>query len=376
MADGGWAFFLSEQKIYFHKCRCNNNMPSKKTKSNIIWFKNCSSKDFPQVGGKNANLGEMFQIGLRVPPGFAVTTHAFNTFIDRGRVRNEIVRTLSQIPPEDTHALEEAGRQIRERIESTPLPETIAKQIRQSYKKLCNLCGVMDLPVAVRSSATSEDTKMASFAGLHDSYLWVRGEDEVIRHVLKCWASLFTDRVIAYRNHIGWPHDKVTISVGVQKMVNAKCAGVMFTIDPVMGDPDKITIEGNWGLGESVVKGEVSPDHFLVEKQTLEILEEMVSPKTLCYLMEGDKVVRTEPPIEIQNEQCISKEELVEIARLGKIAEVHYQSPQDMEWAIDADLSFPENIFLVQSRPVTSAGKPKQSNTDIIIDMMSSLFRR
>jgi pyruvate,water dikinase len=351
-------------------------MPSKKTKQNIIWFKNCSSKDFPQVGGKNANLGEMFQLGLRVPPGFAVTTHAFNTFIDRGRVRNEIVRTLSQIPPENIPALEEAGLQIRERIESTPLPETIAKQIRQSYKKLCNLCGVLDVPVAVRSSATSEDTKMASFAGLHDSYLWVRGEDEVIRHVLKCWASLFTDRVIAYRNHIGWPHDKVTISVGVQKMVNAKCAGVMFTIDPVMGDENKIVVEGNWGLGESVVKGEVSPDHFLVDKQSSEILEKNVSPKLVCYQLVGNQVVCMPPSPEKQNQLCLNDEELIEIVRLGKISEAHYQLPQDLEWAIDVDLSFPENVFLVQTRPVTSAGKPKQSNTDIIIDMMSSLFRR
>ncbi len=196
-------------------------MPPKKTTQNIIWFKNCSSKDFPQVGGKNANLGEMFQLGLRVPPGFAVTTNAFDTFIDRGRVRNNIVRTLSQIPPEDIHALEGAGRQIRDLIESTSIPGKIVKEIKEAYQKLGDLCGIPDLPVAVRSSATSEDLKTASFAGQHESYLWVRGEEEVIQHILKCWASLFTDRAIAYRNQIGWPHDKVTISVGVQKMVNA-----------------------------------------------------------------------------------------------------------------------------------------------------------
>jgi pyruvate,water dikinase len=351
-------------------------MPSKKPTQNIIWFKKCSSKDFSQVGGKNANLGEMFQLGLRVPPGFAVTTHAFDTFIDRGRVRNEIVRTLSQIPFENIKALEEAGRQVRDLVESTPIPKGIVKEIKEAYKKLCKSCGVADLPVAVRSSATSEDLKTASFAGQHESYLWVRGEEEVIQHILKCWASLFTDRAIAYRNQIGWPHDKVTISVGVQKMVNAKCAGVMFTIDPVVGDPEKIVIEGNWGLGESVVKGEVSPDHFLVDKKSLEILEKMISSKTVCYELVGDKVICIEPTIEKQNEPCIDDEALMELVRLGKIAETHYQSAQDLEWAIDVDLPFPENIFLVQTRPVTSAGKPKQSNTDIIIDMMSSLFRR
>jgi len=345
-------------------------------KKHVIWFRDCSSQHYLQVGGKNANLGEMLQIGLRVPPGFAITTHAFDTVWEKERVRSQIIRILSEITPEDVKALEEAGRDVRSLIESTPVPETIAKQIRQSYKKLCKLCGVSDLPVAVRSSATSEDTKMASFAGLHDSYLCIRGGDEVIQHTLKCWASLFTDRVIAYRNHIGWPHDKVTISVGIQKMVNAKCAGVMFTIDPVAGDPDKIIIEGNWGLGESVVKGEVSPDHFVVDKESLEILNKTIAPKILCYQRGENQVVRIEPPIEKQNQVCLSDEELMELVRLGKIAEAHYQSAQDLEWAIDVDLPFPENIFLVQTRPVTGAGRPKRNDADIIIDMMSSLFRR
>jgi pyruvate,water dikinase len=318
----------------------------------------------------------MFQLGLRVPPGFAVTTYAFDTFIDRERVRNKIVRILSQIPPEDIPALEGAGRQIRDLIESTPIPENITKEIKEAYQKLGDLCGIPDLPVAVRSSATSEDLKTASFAGQHESYLWVRGKEEVIQHLLKCWASLFTDRAIAYRNQIGWPHDKVTISVGVQKMVNAKCAGVMFTIDPVIGDENKIVVEGNWGLGESVVKGEVSPDHFLVDKQSSEILEKSVALKLVSYQLEGNKVVCASPSPEKQNQLCLNDEELAEIVRLGKISEAHYQSPQDLEWAIDVDLPFPENVFLVQTRPVTSAGKPKQSNTDIIIDMMSSLFRR
>ncbi len=327
------------------------------------------------MGGKNANLGEMLRLGLRVPPGFAVTTYAFDTFVKRGRVRDQIVRTLSQMPPDNVQALEKAGQTVRDLIESTPIPEKIVKEIGQAYKKLSDLCGVPDLPVAVRSSATSEDLKTASFAGQHESYLWVRGEEQVIRHILKCWASLFTDRAIAYRNQIGWPHDNVTISVGIQKMVKAKCAGVMFTIDPVLGDEGKIVVEGNWGLGESVVKGEVSPDHFLVDKKSFEILDRTISLKTICYQLEGNKVVCVEPSAEKQNEQCVNDEALLELVRLGKLAEAHYQSAQDLEWAIDEDLPYPENIFLVQSRPVTKAGKPKQSDADIIIDMMSSLFR-
>jgi len=347
-----------------------------KSKKHILWFKDCSSKDLPRVGGKNANLGEMLRLGLRVPPGFAVTTFAFDTFVERGRVRDQIVRTLSQIPPENVQALKKAGQTVRDLIESTPIPENIVKEIGQAYKKLCDLCGVPDLPVAVRSSATSEDLKTASFAGQHESYLWVRGEEQVTRHILKCWASLFTDRAIAYRNQIGWPHDNVTISVGIQKMVKAKCAGVMFTIDPVLGDEDKIVVEANWGLGESVVKGEVSPDHFLVDKKSFEILDRTISQKTICYQLEGNKVVCVEPSVERQNQQCVNDEALLELVRLGKLAEAHYQSAQDLEWAIDEDLPYPENIFLVQSRPVTKAGKPRQSDADIIIDMMSSLFRR
>jgi pyruvate,water dikinase len=347
-----------------------------KSKKHIIWFKDCSGKDLPRVGGKNANLGEMLRLGLRVPPGFAVTTYAFDTFVKRGRVRDQIVRTLSQIPPENVQALEKAGQTVRDLIESTPIPEKIVEEIGQAYRKLCDLCGIPDLPVAVRSSATSEDLKTASFAGQHESYLWIRGEEQVISHILKCWASLFTDRAIAYRNQIGWPHDNVTISVGVQKMVKAKCAGVMFTIDPVLGDKDKIVVEGNWGLGESVVKGEVSPDHFLVDKKSSEILDRTISPKTICYQLEGNKVVCVEPSLEKQNQQCVNDEALLELVRLGKLAEAHYQSAQDLEWAIDEDLPYPENIFLVQSRPVTKAGKPRQTDADIIIDMMSSLFRR
>ena len=347
-----------------------------KTKKYIIWLNDCSSKDYPQVGGKNANLGEMLQIGLRVPPGFAVTTHAFDTFLDKGRVRNEILRTLSKIPLDDIKALEEAGQKVRNLIQSTSIPPAIPKEIKGAYRKMCDLSGISEIPVAVRSSATSEDLKTASFAGQHDSYLWVRGEEQVIRHILKCWASLFTDRVIAYRNQIAWPHDKVTISVGVQKMVNARCAGVLVTVDPVVGDADKIVIEGNWGLGESVVKGEVSPDHFLVDKKSHEILDRTISLKTVCYQLEGNKVVCVEPSVEKQNEPCINDEALIELVRLGKIAEAHYQAAQDLEWAIDEDLPFPENIFLVQTRPVTTAGKPRQSDTDVIIDMMSSLFRR
>ena len=350
-------------------------MPQKRNKS-IIWFKDCSGKDIPRVGGKNANLGEMLKMDLRVPPGFAVTTQAFDAFLDKGRVRNQIVRTLPQIQFDDIKALEKAGCQIRDLIESTPIPKKIVEEIKEAYRELANLCRVPDLPVAVRSSATSEDLKTASFTGQHESYLWIRGGEEVVRHILKCWASLFTDRAIAYRNQVGWPHDKVTISVGVQKMVKAKCAGVMFTIDPVIGDESKIVVEGNWGLGESVVKGEVSPDHFIVDKQSSEILEKTVAFKLLCYQLEGNKVVCSPPSSEKQNQLCLSDEELVEIVRLGKISEAHYQSAQDLEWAIDIDLPFPENVFLVQTRPVTSSGKPKRSDADVIIDMMSSLFRR
>jgi len=209
--------------------------------------------------------------------------------------------------------------------------------------------------VAVRSSATAEDLPDASFAGQQETFLNVKSVNDLLEKTVKCWSSLFTPRAIFYRTEKGFAHEQVLISVGVQKMVNSKAAGVIFTINPVTGDPNQIVIEGNYGLGEAVVSGAVTPDDFVVDKKTLNIVERRISKKTVQYLRDpsAGKTVHVDVPIDVQEQPCISDEEILKLAELAKRIEQHYGKAQDIEWAIDSDLSFPSNIFIVQSRPET-----------------------
>ncbi len=323
----------------------------------VIWFENLRKTDIPSVGGKNANLGEMINIGIPVPPGFAITAYAYKKFIEETGIAQKIYDIINETvtDPTDPKQYEEASKKIRELVESTPMPKEIEESIRTAYRELCRRLNANDVSVAVRSSATAEDLPDASFAGQQETYLNVKGENELLEKTVKCWSSLFTTRAIFYRNEKGFPHEKVLISVGVQKMVNAKAAGVMFTINPVTGNPDQIVIEGNYGLGESVVSGAVTPDDFIVDKNTLEIIEKRIAKKTVQYVRDPNtgKTVHTEVPAEKQEQPCISDEEIVKLAGLGKHIEQHYGKPQDIEWAIDAESPFPSNIFIVQSRPET-----------------------
>ena len=323
----------------------------------VIWFENLRKTDIPSVGGKNANLGEMINVGIPVPPGFAITAYAYKKFIEETGIAQKIYDIINETvtDPTDPKQYEEASKKIRELVESTPMPKEIEESIRTAYRELCRRLNANDVSVAVRSSATAEDLPDASFAGQQETYLNVKGEDELLEKTVKCWSSLFTTRAIFYRNEKGFPHEKVLISVGVQKMVNAKAAGVMFTINPVTGNPNQIIIEGNYGLGESVVSGAVTPDDFIVDKNTLEIVEKRIAKKTVQYVRDPNtgKTVHTEVPAEKQEQPCISDEEIVKLAELGKHIEQHYGKPQDIEWAIDAESPFPSNIFIVQSRPET-----------------------
>ncbi len=349
-------------------------------------FEECYKGMLPLVGGKNANLGEMVNVGIRVPPGFAVTSKAFQQYMEKEALWAQIREKLSDKPPDDIKGIFKAGKEIREYILSTPIPNEIQEEIIAAYGSLCAGCGVTDLPVAVRSSATAEDLKEASFAGQQDTYLWIWGNDAVVRATHECWASLFTDRAITYRMRVGFPQDGVLISVGIQKMVNARSAGVMFTLDPVTGDSSKITIDANWGFGESIVQGMVCPDSFIVDKKSLAIKQSIIGQKDQMVVANG-RGTKVEPvPIEQQVVPCISVNEITEIAKMGMRIEKHYGSPQDIEWAIDRDLPFPENIFSTQARPVTAAGKRAfgekvmkekgKSDTDHIIDLMLKGFGR
>jgi pyruvate,water dikinase len=351
-------------------------MTLNKTIKNIIWLKDCSEENILQVGGKNANLGRMLKLGIRVPPGFAVNTSTFDNFLDRTGIRHKIVNLLFRISIEDLKTVEEVGAQVRNLIELTEVPKEIFEEIKESYERLCDLCKVQDLPVAIRSSATSEDLAIASFAGQHETYLGVRKVDNVTRHILKCWASLFTDRAIAYRSRMGWPQDKVTISVGIQKMVNAKCAGVMFTIDPISGDQDKIIIEGNWGLGESVVSGKVNVDMYVVNKKNLKIIEKKLGDKRIQMVAKGEKIVEEELTEEKQNAYVLNDEEIIEVTKMGKILESYFGCPQDIEWAIDTDIPFPDNVFFLQTRPIVGGKvkKPKTTEEKVIDELMKVFF--
>ncbi|MCD6096313.1 MAG: phosphoenolpyruvate synthase, partial [Thermoprotei archaeon] len=329
-----------------------------KSKAIILWFEELGKEDVPLVGGKCANLGEMINAGIPVPPGFAITAYAYKRFIEETGIKDKINQVLSEViktrAPEE---YEEASKRIRKMIEEAEMPDYIKEEIKKAYIELCKRVGLKEpkLPVAVRSSATAEDLPDASFAGQQETYLNVVGVEDVLDKVKKCWSSLFTPRAIFYRDEKGFKHEKVLISVAVQKMVNAKAAGVMFTLHPVTGDESKIVIEGNWGLGESVVSGSVTPDEYVVDKSTMKIVEKRIAKKTV-WSTRDPKTGETEIvplPEELQEKPCLTDEEVIELAKLAIKIQEHYGRHMDIEWAIDKDLPFPENVFIVQARPET-----------------------
>ena len=323
----------------------------------IIWFENLRKTDIPSVGGKNANLGEMINAGISVPPGFAVTAFSYKKFIEETGVSEKIYAIIREtvIDQNEPKQYDVASKKIRKLMKSTPVPKDVENAVRNAYEELCKRLGTNLVFVAVRSSATAEDLPDASFAGQQETYLNVKGEDELLERTVDCWSSLFTPRAIFYRTQKGFKHENVLISVGVQEMVNAKAAGVMFTLNPVTGDPNHIVIEGNWGLGEAVVSGAVIPDYFLVDKTSMQIVERKIAKKTVEYGRnpETGENIHNEIPPEQQEVPCLKDEEILKLAEVGKSIEKHYGKAQDVEWATDRDLSFPENLFIVQSRPET-----------------------
>ena len=321
----------------------------------VLDFEKLDKNALPVVGGKNASLGEMIKADIRVPPGFAVTTDSYLIFIADGGIKDRIIDAVSNLDHEDVEALNKASADVQALIKKTPMPESASEAIKNGYLQLCEKCTVESVPVAVRSSATAEDLPTASFAGQQDTYLWIQGADQVITHVQKCWASLYTPRAIAYRIKNDFPHEKVLISVGVQKMVNSKAAGVMFTLNPTDGDISKVLIEGNWGLGETVVSGSVNPDKFVVDKVMMEINERSISTKHIecVYDLEKGQVVDADVDEDMQCACCLTDDEIKALVVAAKNIENHYGRPMDIEWAIDKDISFPENMFIVQARPET-----------------------
>lgn len=352
----------------------------------ILWFDQCDVHSVRDVGGKAANLGEMVKAGIRVPPGFAVTKDAYVRSVVQHVTWSDIEHVLNGFNPEDLGQVAAAGQSVRDLIRQVPLKPEIEGCIRDAYGQLCHNCRDESMPVAVRSSATAEDLAGASFAGQQETFLRVRGADEVVQKTVDCWVSLFTDRAISYRAKMGFPGAGLAIAVAIQQMVSAQAAGVMFTVDPVTGDPSRIIIEANWGLGESIVQGMVIPDHFEVDKFTLDILDRQIGEKSQRVVADT-RGTRVEPvPTEERMMFCLTDEEIRSLAQLAMAVEKHYGAPEDIEWAIDERMPLPNNVFLLQARPVTVAGrKPSQDyqkgqgkdTTDHLIDLMlKSTFRR
>ncbi len=321
----------------------------------LIPFEECDITMVSRVGGKCASLGELMKAQIPVPPGFAITTDAYRLFLDENGLTDKVFNRLEGLNDSMIDEVQTASEDIRAWIEAGKISETQEDFIAEQYRLLSQRTRTPAVPVAVRSSATAEDLPHASFAGQQDTYLWIRGVDDLLDRVLKCWSSLFTPRAISYRIRMGFDHGKVLISVAVQKMVRSFTAGVMFTLNPTTGDTATVVIDSNWGYGESVVSGEVTPDEFHVNKITMDVTKKTVSDKQIYYTTDPDtdQVVKLEVDEERRMEQSILDKEILELAELAKRIEQHYGKPMDIEWATEKSLPYRGQIYIVQSRPET-----------------------
>ena len=332
-------------------------------------FEELSKSDIGIAGGKGANLGELTQAGIPVPPGFVVTAQAYEYFMDEAGINDKVMGILEKIDINDTKALQAAAEEIKKIIIESPIPDELILFIREYYNELCQRVGEEDTDVAIRSSATAEDLPEASFAGQQDTFLHVSGDDEVIEYIRKCWASLFEARAIFYREENNFEHSKVYIAVVVQKMAIADKAGVMFTVNPSTGEEIAL-IEGSWGLGESVVSGDVTPDNYQVDKKNNEIINVTISDKKVMYTNdESGTSVKVEVPEDKRKERVLSDEELIELTEMGKRVQAHYGEPMDTEWAFEKDM-----LFLLQARPITTLGGAEPED-DEVADLGDVLVR-
>jgi pyruvate, water dikinase len=314
----------------------------------IGWFADIGLSDRPQVGGKGGSLGELQRAGIAVPPGFVVKTGAFERFMANLEREFPVRSRIEVLEPDALDEVRACCSEVRAKVEAAALPPDVLAEISAAHAALCN---GGESPVAVRSSATTEDAVDASFAGLQDTYLWVTSLAEVLHKVRSCWASLYSLESVTYRRKKGVPEAGVAMAVVVQKMVNARTAGVMFTRSPLTGDRSVITIEGAWGLGSAVVGGEVTPDRWVVGKITGEISVREISDKHVQHVpASGGGIQSVELAAEQRQKACLSDEELQALRQIGRKVERHYGRPQDIEWAVEQGSN---EILLLQSRPET-----------------------
>ena len=316
--------------------------------AHISVFADIGLDDRPAVGGKGGSLGELQRAGVAVPPGFVVRTGAFESFLQALERESPVRAQVQSLEPDDLAAITACSKALRARIEQAALPPDVLAEISAAHAALC---GGRPNPVAVRSSATTEDASDASFAGLQDTYLWVTESAEVLRKVRSCWASLYSVESISYRRKRGFPEEGVAMAVVVQTMVDARTAGVMFTRSPTTGDRSVITIEGAWGLGSAVVGGEVTPDRWVVGKITGEVSVREISAKAIQHVPLPAGGIDSVPVAdESRQVACMSDEELQGLRAIARKVERHYGRAQDIEWAVDRHSG---EILLLQSRPET-----------------------
>jgi pyruvate,water dikinase len=344
---------------------------------NVVWLSEVNKKDGNIAGGKGANLGEMYNSGMPVPPAFVVTAQAFANLLKETNIGNKIYSILKTIDYENTQQLEDKTRQIREIIVGARMPDNIENDIIEAYDNLNidketldnaskDVVGVLSaakepVVVAVRSSATTEDLITASFAGQQDTFLNIKGNQNLLEAVKKCWASLFTARATYYRKRKGFEHEKSLIAVIVQKMINSDKSGVTFTINPINNNKNEIVIEAVYGLGEGIVSGTIEPDNYIIDKGKLKLKNQKIGKKNIYFTKsEEGKTVQLKTPEDKVTEQVLEWHELEKLAYYAKKLEEHYKWPQDIEWAIEKN-----NIFIVQTRPVTTAEKKETKQEKI-----------
>ena len=312
----------------------------------VAWFKDVGIVDRPTVGGKGGSLGELTRAGIAVPPGFVVTTSGFELFLAALETREPVRAKVEALDPNDLGAATKLSEELRRRVIEEPMPAEVERAIRAAHAELSPNCE----PIAVRSSATTEDAEDASFAGLQDTFLWVLGADDMVAKVRECWGSLYSVESMTYRRKQALPEEGVAMAVVVQRMVDAMCAGVMFTRSPLTGDKSVITIEGAWGLGSAVVSGEVTPDRWVLGKITGEISVRDISNKHARQVpAPGGGIHEVENEAAIAEQPCLTDDQLMALREVGRKIERHYGKPQDIEWALDQD----GNVLLLQSRPET-----------------------
>jgi pyruvate,water dikinase len=325
----------------------------------VVWFNQVTKNDIPTVGGKGANLGEMTNAGIPVPPGFIVTSSAYFDFIEKANLQDKIRALLTPLDIQDSKKLQDTAEKVQNLITDAPMPPETAKAIEEAYVKMGK--GL----VAVRSSGTAEDLPEASFAGQQATFLNVQGEKEVVEAVHGCWASLFGARAIFYRQEQGFDHFKVGIAVPVQRMVQSEAAGVMFTVEPTTSNKENLTIEAVLGLGEMIVSGDVTPDHYSIRKKDLEFLEKDIKKQEWKLVKKTgahgkSDNIKIDLTKEEQARQKITDAEIIELAKIGLTLEKHYDFPQDVEWATENG-----KIYIVQTRPITTLKETAGATHDI-----------